>query len=169
MRAIIYLSAITLLLLTACNQQAKKSTDKEKLSITGKWHRFSMANGYTEFDIDAQNVVFYNQKVGRFKLPYKIKNDSIIYLTKPYAAKITARGDSILLEGNDSTTAVLHRFAKTNDSFTQIPEEKDTTAFASYVKGFDQRLIQAFRKAGIELNNNTMGGGEGEYQRLLGK
>lgn len=169
MRAIIYLSAITFLLLTACKQQTKKSADKEKLSITGKWHRFSMANGYTEFDIDTQNVVFYNQKAGRFKLPYKIENDSIIYLTKPYAAKITARGDSILLEGNDSTTAVLHRFAKTDDPFTQIPEEKDTTAFARYIKGFDQRLIRAFRKAGIELNDNAMNGSESEYQRLLGK
>ncbi|GAA4901672.1 hypothetical protein [Mucilaginibacter defluvii] len=169
MRAIIYLSAITLLLFCACNQGAEKSANKEKLCITGKWHRFSMANGYTEFDIDTQNVVFYNQKAGRFKLPYKIENDSIIYLTKPYAAKITARGDSILLEGNDSTTAVLHRFAKTDDPFTQIPEEKDTTAFAHYVKGFDQRLIQAFRKAGIELNDNMRNGGESEYQRLLGK
>lgn len=169
MRAIIYLSAIMLLTLNACTPRNNESGNGKEISITGKWHRFSMANGYTEFDIDAQNVTFYNQKVGRFKLPYKVENDSLIYLTKPYAAKITARGDSILLEGNDSTTAVLHRLTKTDGEFTQIPEEKDTAAFTQYVKGFDKRLIQAFRKAGIELNDNGMNGGESEYQRLLRK
>src|SRR5688500_8505449 len=107
-----------------------------------------MANGYTEFDIDSQYVVFFNQKVGKFKLPYKIENDSFKYLTSQYVAKVTDYGDSIFLAGNDSTTATLHRFKEPDIPFHSIPEETDSS-FASYVKGFDKRLVREFEKAGI--------------------
>ncbi|MBV7531076.1 hypothetical protein [Chitinophaga sp. sic0106] len=117
----------------------------------GRWHRFSKENGYSEFDIDSQYIVFYNQKVGRFTLSYKIENDSLKYLTNPYAAGITYYGDSILLQGNDSTTATLYKFATV--PFQSIPEEKDSLPFAAYIAGFDTRLIREFEKAGIKFSD----------------
>ncbi len=127
--------------------------DNKNISLTGKWHRFSMNNGYTEFDIDSQYVVFYNHKVGRFKLAYKIENDSFKYLTHKYAAKITYYGDSIFLSGNDNTTATLYRFIAPDIPFDSIPDEKDSVAFETYIKGFDKRLIHELEKAGIEFFN----------------
>lgn len=126
-----------------------------------------MANGYSEFDIDSQNVVFYNQKVGRFKLPYKIENDSLKYLTHRYAAKITDLGDSVLLEGNDSTTATLYRFKDQNVPFHRIPEEKDSLLFASYLQGFDKRLISEFEKVGIKISAAPEEKSDKAFQRLL--
>ena len=126
-----------------------------------------MANCYTEFDIDSQDVVFFNQKVGRFKLAYKIENDSLKYLEHHYAAKITDYGDSVLLEGNDSTTATLYRFNEQNIPYNRIPEEKDSLLFASYVQGFDRRLISEFEKAGIKISDNMEKPDDTAYQQLL--
>lgn len=128
-----------------------------------------MANGYSEFDIDAQYIVFYNQKVGRFRLPYKIENDSLKYLTNQYAAKITDYGDSLLLDGNDSTKATLHRFTESYVPFKTIPEEKDSLSFVSYIADFDKRLILEFEKAGIKLSDGTDKPKEPVYEELLKK
>src|SRR5687768_7260013 len=100
MRSTLYFLAFFIFVLSACDSPNRKNVEGNKKSLSGKWHRFSMANGYSEFDIDSQYIVFYNQKVGRFRLPYKIENDSLKYLTNQYAAKITDYGDSVLLEGN---------------------------------------------------------------------
>lgn len=137
--------------------------------MTGKWHRFSTANGYSEFDIDSQYVVFYNQKVGRFKLPYKIENDSLKYLTKEYKAKITNYGDSVVLDGNDGTQAVLYRFKEPDIPFKTIPEEKDSSSFALYIADFDKRLIGAFEKAGIKISNAMEKRDGSAYEDLLKK
>ncbi|NLU91931.1 hypothetical protein [Chitinophaga sp. Ak27] len=140
-----------------------------KNSLIGKWHRFSIANGYSEFDIDSQYIVFYNQKVGRFGLLYKIENDSLKYLTNHYAAKIIDYGDSVLLEGNDSTKATLYRFKELPVPFKTIPEAKDSLSFASYLAGFDKRLIREFEKAGIKISDGTQKREEQLYQELLKK
>jgi hypothetical protein len=169
MRSLFYFLVITLFGLFSCNPQNRETIKDNKISIIGKWHRFSMANGYTEFDIDSQQVVFFNQKVGRFKLPYKIENDSLKYLTNPYVAKVTNYGDSIFLEGNDNTTATLFRFKKPNIPFTNIPEEKDSISFVSYVNGFDKRLIREFEKVGITISANTEESDDATYQQLLKK
>lgn len=168
-RSILYFLAFFTFALPACDAPKTKNMDGNKKSLIGKWHRFSMANGYSEFEIDSQYVVFYNQKVGRFKLPYKIENDSLKYLTKPYVARITDYGDSVLLEGNDSTKATLHRFKQPYVPFETIPEEKDSLSFASYIADFDKRLIREFEKAGIKISD---GGEKPEgpaYEELLKK
>ncbi len=164
-----YFFAITIIALSSCNWQTKKAPEAEehKISLLGKWYRFSMENGYTEFDIDSQNIVFYNQKVGRFELPYKIENDSLKYLTNKYAGKITLFDDSIHLEGNDNTTATLYKFKAPNIPFKFIPEEKDSLSFASYQKGFDERLVREFEKAGIKLSNRMEKSEEPTYEELL--
>ncbi|SKA36897.1 hypothetical protein SAMN04488128_104187 [Chitinophaga eiseniae] len=128
-----------------------------------------MENGYSEFDIDSQHIVFYNQKVGRFGLPYKIENDSLKYLTNYYAAKITDYGDSVLLEGNDSTKATLYRFTEPNVPFKAIPEVKDSLSFASYITGFDKRLIREFEKAGIKISDGVEKTEAPAYEELLKK
>ena len=64
--------AFIIFTLSSCQLENSKHIKDDKISLIGKWHRFSMANGYTEFDIDSQDVVFFNQKVGRFKLAYNI-------------------------------------------------------------------------------------------------
>lgn len=169
MRSILYFLACFIFILAACNSSNPKKIDGNKKSLIGKWHRFSTANGYSEFDIDSQNVVFYNQKVGRFKLPYKIENDSLKYLTKDYVAKITNYGDSVLLEGNDSTKAILHRFKEPNIPFKTIPEQKDSLSFASYIADFDKRLISEFEKAGIKIANGAEKDQGPAYEELLKK
>jgi hypothetical protein len=155
MRLSFYFLAITIFTHSSCDSQNKKTPEakENKLSLLGKWYRFSLENGYTEFDIDSQTVAFYNQKIGRFELPYKIEDDSLKYLTNKYAGKITHYGDSIHLEGNDKTTASLYRFKEPNIPFNFIPEEKDSVSFASYQKGFDERLILEFEKAGIKISD----------------
>ncbi|MDR6567980.1 hypothetical protein [Chitinophaga ginsengisegetis] len=155
MRSISYFLAFFIFALSACDSPDLKSTEENKKLLIGKWHRFSIANGYSEFDIDSQYIVFYNQKVGRFGLPYKIENDSLKYLTNNYAAKITDYGDSVLLEGNDSTKATLYRFKEPHVPFKTIPEAKDSLLFASYIAGFDKRLIREFEKAGIKISDGT--------------
>ena len=169
MRSILYFLAFFIFILPACHSPNPKNTAGNKKSLIGKWHRFSRANGYSEFDIDSQYVVFYNQKVGRFKLPYKIENDSLKYLTKDYVAKITDYGDSLLLEGNDSTQAVLHRFKKPNVPFATIPEQKDSVLFASYIADFDKRLISEFEKAGIKISDGMEKREGPAYEELLKK
>ncbi|RLJ77826.1 hypothetical protein [Pedobacter alluvionis] len=169
MRSILYFLACFIFILAACDTSNPKNIDGNKKSLIGKWHRFSTANGYSEFDIDSQNVVFYNQKVGWFKLPYKIENDSLKYLTKDYVAKITNYGDSILLEGNDSTKAILHRFKEPNIPFKTIPEQKDSLSFASYIADFDKRLISEFEKAGIKIANGAEKDQGPAYEELLKK
>lgn len=169
MRSILYFIAFFIFILSACDSPNPNNVDGNKSSLIGKWHRFSPANGYSEFDIDSQYVVFYNQKVGRFKLPYKIENDSLKYLTKDYVAKITNYGDSVLLEGNDSTQAVLHRFKKPDIPFKTIPEERDSLSFASYISDFDKRLISEFEKAGIKIANGVEKGQGPAYEELLKK
>jgi hypothetical protein len=169
MRSILCFFAFFIFILSACDAPNPKNINENKKSMIGKWHRFSTANGYSEFDIDSQYVVFYNQKVGRFKLPYKIENDSLKYLTKDYVAKITNYGDSVLLEGNDSTQAVLHRFKEPDIPFKTIPEEKDSLSFASYIADFDKRLIGAFEKAGIKISNAMEKQESQAYEDLLKK
>lgn len=146
-----YFFIISILILYSCDSQNHKFAGDDEISMVGKWHRFSKVNGYSEFDIDSQYVVFYNQKAGRFKLEYKIENDSFKYLTHKYAAKVTDYGDSIFLEGNDNTTATLYQFKEPNIPFKRIPDEEDSLAFELYAKGFDQRLLQAFEKAGVKI------------------
>lgn len=169
MRSIFYFLAFFIFAISACNSSKPKNTDGNKKSLIGKWYKFSMANGYSEFDIDSQYVVFYNQKVGRFKLAYKIENDSLRYLTKPYVAKIANYGDSVLMQGNDSTEAVLHRFKEPNIPFETIPEQKDSLKFASYIVGFDKRLIREFEKAGIKISDGMERHEEPAYEELLKK
>ncbi|MDQ0636541.1 hypothetical protein QF042_000106 [Pedobacter sp. W3I1] len=169
MRSILYFLAFFILILPACDSPHPKNRDGNKKSLIGKWHRFSKANGYSEFDIDSQYVVFYNQKVGRFRLPYKIENDSLKYLTKDYVAKITYSGDSVLLEGNDNTQAILHRFKEPNVPFETIPEQKDSISFASYIADFDKRLISEFEKAGIKLSDGMQKREGPAYEELLKK
>ncbi|WP_293787898.1 hypothetical protein [uncultured Pedobacter sp.] len=169
MRSILYFPAFFIFIVSACNAPNPKNTDGSKKSMTGKWHRFSTANGYSEFDIDSQYVVFYNQKVGRFKLPYKIENDSLKYLTKEYKAKITNYGDSVVLDGNDGTQAVLYRFKEPDIPFKTIPEEKDSSSFALYIADFDKRLIGAFEKAGIKISNAMEKRDGSAYEDLLKK
>jgi len=169
MKPIPYFLAFFILILSACDSPNSKNMDGNKNLLIGKWHRFSTANGYSEFDIDSKYVVFYNQKVGRFKLPYKIENDSLKYLTKDYVAKITNYGDSVLLEGNDSTQAILHRFIAPNIPFKNIPEEKDSLSFASYLADFDKRLLSAFEKAGIKISNAMEKQESQAYDELLKK
>ena len=169
MRPILYLFAFFIFAVSACNSSKPKNTDGNKKSLIGKWYRFSMANGYSEFDIDSQYVVFYNQKVGRFKLAYKMDNDSLRYLTKPYVARITNYGDSVLMRGNDSTEAVLHRFKEPNIPFETIPEQKDSLKFASYIADFDKRLIREFEKAGIKIADGAEKPEGPAYEELLKK
>lgn len=161
--------AFFILALSACDSPNHKNMEGNKKLLIGKWHRISMANGYSEFDIDSQYIIFYNQKVGRFGLPYKIENDSLKYLTNHYAAKITDYGDSVLLEGNDSTKATLYRFQESHVPFKTIPEVKDSLSFASYIEGFDKRLILEFEKAGIKISDGTEKSEEPAYQELLKK
>lgn len=167
MRSILYFLAFFIFALSACNSRNLKNIEGNKKLLTGKWHRFSMANGYSEFDIDSEYIVFYNQKVGRFKLPYKIENDSLKYLTNQYVAKITDYGDSVLLEGNDSTTAILHRFKEPHVPFKTIPEEQDSLSFVSYISDFDKRLIREFEKAGIKISDGMKRPEEPAYEELL--
>lgn len=171
MKLSFYFLAITVAALSACHSPNKRSSEaaENNISLVGKWYRFSMENGYTEFDIDSQNIVFYNQKVGRFSLPYKIEGDSLKYLTNKYAGKITHYGDSVHLEGNDNTTASLYRFDGPNIPYYHIPEESDSPAFASYQKGFDQRLVQEFEKAGIKISNQMEKPDNTAYEDLLNK
>ena len=166
---LLYFLVIAIFTLSSCGSESRKSAEAHNISLLGKWYRFSTENGYTEFDIDSQNVVFYNQKVGRFELPYTIENDSLKYLTNKYAGKITHYGDSIHLEGNDQTTASLYRFKDPNIPFNSIPEEKDSLSFRSYQQGFDERLVREFEKAGIEISD-AMGQPEDTgYEELLNK
>ncbi|NLR82923.1 hypothetical protein [Chitinophaga eiseniae] len=167
MRSTPYFLTVFILALSACHSPNLKTMEGNKNFLIGKWHRFSMENGYSEFDIDSQNIVFYNQKVGRFGLPYKIENDSLKYLTNHYAAKITDYGDSVLLEGNDSTKATLYRFKESQVPFQTIPDAKDSLSFASYITGFEKRLIQEFEKAGIKLSDGTEKREEPVYEELL--
>ena len=169
MRSILYFLAYFIFILSACDSSNPKKIDGSKNLLIGKWHRFSLANGYSEFDIDSQYVVFYNQKVGRFKLPYKIENDSLKYLTKQYVARITDYGDSVLLEGNDSTKATLHRFKQPYVPFETIPEENDSLSFASYIADFDKRLIREFEKAGIKISDGVEKPEGPAYEELLKK
>jgi hypothetical protein len=168
-RSIPYFIAFFIFVLSACDSPNLKTIEGNKKFLIGKWHRFSMVNGYSEFDIDSQYIVFYNQKVGRFGLPYKIENDSLKYLTNHYAAKITDYGDSVLLEGNDSTKATLYRFKESLVPFKTIPEVKDSLSFASYIAGFDKRLIREFEKAGIKISDGTKNPEEPAYEELLKK
>jgi len=169
MRSILYFLAFFTFTLSACDSSNVKKTTGNKKNLSGKWHRFSMANGYSEFDIDSLYIVFYNQKVGRFKLPYKIENDSLKYLTNQYTAKITDFGDSVLLEGNDSTKAILYRFKESNAPFKTIPEEKDSLSFVAYIADFDKRLIREFEKAGIKISDGMEKPQEPAYEELLKK
>lgn len=162
-----YFPLLFIFAIAACQSPAVKHTEVKKNFLIGKWHRFSMANGYSEFDIDSQYVVFYNQKVGRYALAYTIENDSLKYLTNPYAAKITDYGDSVLLEGNDSTQATLYRFNDSQAPFKSIPEVKDSLSFAGYLAGFDKRLIQAFEKVGIKFSDGNEMPGEAVYEELM--
>lgn len=168
-KSILYFLAFFTFALPACDSPKPKNIDENKKILIGKWHRFSMANGYSEFEIDSQYVVFYNQKVGRFKLPYKIENDSLKYLTKGYVAKITDYGDSVLLEGNDSTKATLHRFKGPDVPFDAIPEEKDSLSFAAYIADFDKRLVREFEKVGINISNGVEKSKGPAYEELLRK
>lgn len=167
MRAIPFILAFFIFALSACDSTDIKNKEGNKKNLIGKWHRFSIANGYSEFDIDSQYIVFYNQKVGRFGLPYKIENDSLKYLTNRYAAKITDYGDSVLLEGNDSTTATLYRFKEPDVPFKAIPDVNDSLSFASYIAGFDKRLVSEFEKAGIKISINTEKPEGPAYEDLL--
>ncbi|EHQ27656.1 hypothetical protein [Mucilaginibacter paludis] len=167
MRSILCFLAFFIFALSACHSPNATNIDGNKKLLIGKWHRFSMSNGYTEFNIDSQYVVFYNQKVGRFKLPYKIENDSLKYLTKLYAAKITNYGDSVVLDGNDSTQAVLHRFKEPHIPFKTIPEQKDSLSFASYIGDFEKRLVSEFEKAGIKISDGTEKPEGPAYEELL--
>jgi len=168
-RSILFFLTFFIFSLSACDSPNLKNIEGNKKFLIGKWHRFSIANGYSEFDIDSQYIVFYNQKVGRFWLPYKIENDSLKYLTNHYTAKVTDYGDSVLLEGNDSTKATLYRFKESHVPFKIIPEVKDSLAFASYIAGFDKRLIRAFEKAGIKISDGTGKPEESAYEELLKK
>lgn len=167
MRSIHYVLSFLIFALVACESQNLKHTEGNNNKLVGKWHRFSMENGYSEFDIDSQYIVFFNQKVGRFELPYKIENDSLKYLTNQYAARITYYADSILLEGNDSTKATLYKFNDSLPPFRTIPQAKDSLSFAQYIEGFDKRLIGEFEKAGIKLSDGTAKPVEPAYQELL--
>lgn len=169
MRSTLYFLAFFIFVLPACDSPNLRNTEGNKKSLSGKWHRFSTANGYSEFDIDSLYIVFYNQKVGRFRLPYKIENDSLKYLTNQYAAKITDYGDSVLLEGNDSTKATLHRFKEPHIPFKTIPEEKDSLSFLSYITDFDKRLIREFEKAGIKISDGKEKSEDPAYEALLKK
>lgn len=169
LRSIPYFLAFFIFVLSACDAPNLKTLEGNKKYLIGKWHRFSMENGYSEFDIDSQYIVFYNQKVGRFGLPYKIENDSLKYLTNHYAAKITDYGDSVLLEGNDSTKATLYRFKEPHVPFKIIPEAKDSLPFASYIAGFNERLIREFEKAGVKISDGTEKTEEPAYEELLKK
>lgn len=88
-------------------------------------------------------------------------------LTNKYAGKITYFSDSIRLEGNDKTTASLHRFTESNIPFNFIPEEKDSLLFASYLEGFDKRLVREFEKAGIKISEGMEKPALPAYEELL--
>jgi hypothetical protein len=167
MRPLFYFLMISFFVFFSCGQQKNKISRYDDISIVGKWHRFTMENGYSEFDIDSQYVVFFNQKAGRFKLAYKIENDSFIYLTHKYAAKITDFGDSIYLQGNDGTNATLYRFIEPDIPFDSIPDEKDSLSFDLYAQGFDKRLIREFEKAGIEFFDHSEVSNDTTLERLL--
>jgi hypothetical protein len=167
MRPLIYFFIVSIFVLSSCDSRNRKISKNDKISIAGKWHRFSMANGYTEFDIDSQNVVFYNHKVGRFKFAYEIEKDSFKYLTHGYAAKISYFGDSLFLKGNDNTTATLYRFNEPDIPFDSIPEEKDSLLFGSYLYGFDKRLIRELEKAGVKFFDNKNEPDDSTFRQLL--
>jgi hypothetical protein len=147
MKPLVYILLISALSVYSCNSK------KQNISFVGKWHRFSMENGYTEFLIDSSSIVFFNQKTGRYKMEYKIENDSFKYLTSKYAAKFRFYGDSICLNGNDGSTATLYRYNEKEAPFATIPEETDSLQFYSYIKGFDNRTVQAYEKAGINFSD----------------
>lgn len=149
MRTIFHFFIILILVFCSCCSKKNKTQD-HKGSLIGKWYRFSMSNGYSEFDIDSQFVTFYNQKVGRIKLQYKIEGDSFKYLSHNYAAKFMVYNDSIFLMGNDYTTATLYKF-KEPIPFINIPEVKDSLLFNFYLNGFDQRMLKEYQKAGIKF------------------
>jgi len=148
MRPLLYFFIISIFTLCSCNSHNRID---HKISIVGKWHRFSVKNGYTEFDIDSQYVVLFNQKTGKSKLEYKIENDSFKYISLKYAAKFIVFGDSIFFQGNDGTTATLYRFHEPAIPFDRIPEENDSLAFNIFAKDFDKRAIHEWEKAGIKF------------------
>lgn len=146
MKPLVYIFIVSVLTVYSCNSK------KQNVSFVGKWHRFSMQNGYTEFQFESNYVVFFNQKTGRFKMEYKIENDSFKYISNKYAAKFRYYGDSICLNGNDGSTATLYRYNEQEAPFANIPEEKDSSLFDSYLKGFDRRTVQAYEKAGFKFS-----------------
>ena len=149
MRSLIYSSIILILALYSCNSRdSKKVIKDDKISIIGKWYRFSIENGYSEFDIDSQYVVLFNQKTGRSMREYKIENDSFKFFTYKYSAKFIFYGDSIYFKGNDNTTATLYRFSESDVPFESIPDENDPSMKA-FEKAFDERAIREWEKAGI--------------------
>ncbi|RXK83357.1 hypothetical protein [Filimonas effusa] len=91
------------------------------------------------------------------------------YLTHPYSAKITDYGDSVILEGNDSTKATLYRFKDSLPPFKTIPDVKDSLSFALYIKDFDKRLVREFEKAGLKITDRTEKQEAPAYEQLLKK
>jgi hypothetical protein len=160
MRPIFYLFIILIFSLNSCDPQHPKISMDSKISMVGKWHRWSKENGYSEFEIDSHYVVVFSEKNGKSRLEYKIENDSFKYVTIKYSAKVIPWGDSmiVLRKGND--VATLHRFDESIDTFERAPDEKDSLLYNTYKENFYKRADEAWNLAGFPKgpgeNNDTI-------------
>lgn len=158
MRSFFYFLIVTVIILYSCKQQENKVIKKDKISIVGKWHKWSTDNGYSEFEIDSQFVVVYNERNGLSKLAYKIENDSFKYLTIQYAAKIIAWGDSMLILRTGDKIATLKRYDESVNKFESAPDESDTVLFNTYKERFYKRADLEWEKAGFDKEKGLEGG-----------
>jgi hypothetical protein len=144
-----FFSAVLLLFAIISCTTNDQNTKDNPISLIGKWHRWSTDNGYSEFIIDSQNVVVFNEKMGKSVLPYKIDNDSFRYTTIQYSAKIIPWGDSMIVLRTGDKVATLIRFKDSVDEFKGIPDEKDSIAFNLYKEKFYKRADKEWEKAGF--------------------
>lgn len=152
MRLLICFFIVLIFVLYSCGWQNSEVSQKPKISMVGKWHRFSIQNGYSEFEIDSQYVVVVSQKFGKSRLAYKIDNDSFKYLTIDYSAQISAEGDSMIVLKNGNEVATLIRYDKSVCPFENIPDEHDTLLYNAYMENFYKRAEQAWTDAGFSKN-----------------
>jgi hypothetical protein len=149
MRPLFYFFIISIFVLCSCGSPESKVSQDNKISMVGKWHRWSKENGYSEFEIDSQYVVVFSEKNGKSRLEYKIASDSFKYLTIEYSAKIIPWGDSMIVLRKGDEVATLIRFDESINAFESVPNENDSLLFNSYKEKFYKRADQAWTKAGF--------------------
>jgi hypothetical protein len=150
MRCLLYFFIVLIFCLCSCDLQNPKTSQETKISMVGKWHRWSTENGYSEFEIDTQYVVVFSEKFGKSKLEYKIEDDSFKYISIDYSAKIIPWGDSMIVLRTGDNIATLYRFKDSINAFESVPNENDTLLFNAYKDNFYKRADQEWIKAGYD-------------------